>query len=56
MPKTIRLNETQYFIMKIPNKTETPQIASNHLPDVDFKDFLKFYKDYIKEIHSFFCE
>ena len=27
---TIRLNATNYFIMKIPNKIELQQIASNH--------------------------
>ena len=43
--KTIRQNATHYFIMKIPNKRELQQIASNDLPDIDFKDFMKFYKD-----------
>ena len=51
--KTIRLNVTHYFIMKIPNKRELQQIASNHLSDIDFKDFMKLYKDYTKEPHSF---
>ena len=49
VPKTIRLNATHYFIMKIPNKRELQQIASNHLSDIDFKDFMKLYKDYPKE-------
>ena len=49
MPKTIRLNLTNYFIIKIPNKKELQQIASNHSSDIDFKDFMKFYKDYTKE-------
>ena len=39
--------------MKIPNKRELQQIASNHSSDVDFKDFMKLYKDYTKEPHSF---
>ena len=30
VPKTIRLNATHYFIMKIPNKRELQQIASNN--------------------------
>ena len=34
MPKTIRLNATHYFIMKIPNKRELQQIASKHSPDI----------------------
>ena len=39
--------------MKIPNKKEFQQIASNHLPDIDFKDFIKLYKDYTKELYTF---
>ena len=53
MPKTIRLNETHYAIMKIPDKRELQQIASDHLSGVDFKDFMKFCKDYTKEPYSF---
>ena len=33
MPKNIRLNSTHYFIMKIPNKKELEQIASNDSSD-----------------------
>ena len=39
--------------MKIPNKRELQQIASNHSSDIDFKDFMKFYEDYTKESYSF---
>ena len=49
----IRLNATNYFIMKIPNRREFQQAALNHLPDIDSKDFMKLYKDYIKEPDSF---
>ena len=35
-----------YSIMKIPNKLELQQIESNNLSDIDFKDFMKFYKPY----------
>ena len=45
VPKTIKLNATHYFIMKIPNKKELQQIASNHSSDIDFKDFMKLYKN-----------
>ena len=51
--KTIRLNATHYFAMKIPNKRELHQIASNDLSDIDFKDFMKLYKDYTKQPFSF---
>ena len=39
--------------MKIPNKRELQQIASNHSSDIDFKDFMKLYKDYTKKPYSF---
>ena len=38
-PKTIRLNATYYFIMKIPNKTELQYFAANHSSESDFKVF-----------------
>ena len=53
MPKTIRLNATHYFIMRIPNKRELQQVASNHLSDIDFQDFMKLYRDYTKEPYYF---
>ena len=53
VPKTIRLNATHYFVMKIPNKIELQQIASNHLCDIDFKDFMKLCKDYTKKPYLF---
>ena len=49
MPKTVRLNVTHHFIMKIPNKRELQQIALNHLSDIEFKDFIKLYIDYPKK-------
>ena len=49
MSKDIKLNATSYFIMKIPNKRELQQIASNHLSDIEFKDFIQLCKDYNKE-------
>ena len=53
VPKDVRLNSTHFFIMKIPNKRELQQIALNHSSDIDFKDFMKIYKKYTKEPHSF---
>ena len=53
--KTIRLNATYYFIIKIPEKREVQQIATNHSSDTDFKDFMKPYKDYTKN-HIHFSE
>ena len=53
VPKTIRLDATHHFIMKIPNKRELQQMVSNHLSNTEFKDFMKLYKDYTKEPCSF---
>ena len=53
VPKTITLNATPYFTMKIPNKRELEQIVSNYMSDNDFKDFMKFYKDYNKKPYLF---
>ena len=44
VPKSIRLNSTHYFIMKIPNKQEFQHIAFNHSSEIDSKDFMNFYK------------
>ena len=35
--------------MKISNKRELQQIALNHSYDIEFRDFMKFCKDYTKE-------
>ena len=53
VPKDVRLNSTHFFIMKIPNKRELQQIALNHSPDIDFKDFMNIYKKSTKEPYSF---
>ena len=46
VPKTIRLNATHFFIMKVPNKRELQQIASSHSSGIDFKDSMKLKKIY----------
>ena len=45
IPEEVRLNTTHFFIMKISNKRELQQIALNHSSDIDFKNFLKIYKN-----------
>ena len=52
VPKTIRLNTTHYFIMKIPNKRKLQKIVSNHSSDIDFKESMRLYKEYTKEPYS----
>ena len=53
MRKTIRLNANLYVVMKIYKKRELQKIPSNHSTDIDFKDFMKLYKEYTKEPFSF---
>ena len=53
VPRDVRLNSTQFFIMKILNKRELQQTALNHSSDVDFKGFIKIYKKYTAEPYSF---
>ena len=40
VPKKVRLNFTHYLIMKIHNKTEPENIATNHSADIDCKNFM----------------
>ena len=52
VPKDVRLNTTHFFTMKISNKRELQQIVLNHSSDIDFKDFIKIYKNVqIDNIH-----
>ena len=44
---------THCFIMKILNKEELQQIESNHLSNIEFKSFMKLYKDYTNKSFSF---
>ena len=46
MPKNIRLNSTHYFIMKIANKKELEQIASNDSSD----------KGHYESIQKMYCK
>ena len=39
--------------MEIPNKRELRQIAFNHSSDIDFKDFVDFYKKCTEKAYSF---
>ena len=53
VPKDVRLNLTHYFIVKINNKRELQNIAINHSADIDYKDFIKIYRECTKEPYSF---
>ena len=53
VPKEARLNSTHYLIMKINNRKDLQQIAIDHSVDIDYKDFLKIYRNCTKEPYSF---
>ena len=53
VPKDARSNSTHYLIMKINNKRELQNIAINHSADIDYKDFMKIYRECTKEPYSF---
>ena len=53
VPKDVRLNSTQYLIMKISNKRELQNIAINHSADTDYQDFMKIYRECKKEPFNF---
>ena len=53
VPKDVRLNSTHYLIMKINNKRELQNIAINHSADIDYKDFMKIYRECTNEPFNF---
>ena len=53
LPKDVRLNSTNYLIMKTNNKRELQNIAINHSAGIDYKDFIKIYRKCTKEPYNF---
>ena len=53
VPKDIRWNSTHYLIMKINNRIELKNIASDHSADIDYQDFKKIYRECTKEPYNF---
>ena len=53
MPKDVRLNSTNLFIVNIPSKRELQQIATNRSSNIDFKYFIKIYKKGTAQPYSF---
>ena len=53
VPKHVRLNSTHYLIRKINNKRELQNIAINHSADIDYKDFIKIYRECTQEPYNF---
>ena len=53
VPKDVRLNTTNFFISKIPNKRELQKIAINHSSGINTKDFTNIYRKSTAEPYSF---
>ena len=53
VPKDVRLNSTHYLIMKINNRKKLQNIAINHSVDIDYKCFMKIYRECTKEPFDF---
>ena len=51
--KDVRLNSTHYLIMEINNGKELQNNAINHSADIDYKDFMKIYRECTKEPFKF---
>ena len=53
VPKDVRNNSTNFFIMKIPNKRELMQMVINHSSDSKTKDFIEIYRKCTDKPYSF---
>ena len=53
VPKDVRLNCIHYIIFKLNKKRELQNIATNHSAHIDYKDFVKIYRDCTKEPYNF---
>ena len=53
VPKNVRLNSTHYLIIKINNQRELQNIVISHPADIDYKDFMKIYRECTKKTFSF---
>ena len=38
--------------MKINNRRELQNVATDHSADIDFKDFMKIYREFTKELYN----
>ena len=53
VPKGVRLNCTYYIIFKLNNKKELQNNAINHSADIEYRDFVKIYRDCTNEPYKF---
>ena len=49
----MRLNCTHYIIFKLDNRRELQNIAIDHSSDIDYKDFIKTYRNCTREPFNF---
>ena len=54
VPKDVILNCTHYIIFQLKNKRELQNIAINHSADIDYKDFIKIYRNCTKQPYNLF--
>ena len=47
------MNYTHYIIFKLNNERELQNIAINHSADIDYKDFVKIYRNCTNEPYKF---
>ena len=52
VPKDVGSNCTRYVLFKLNNKRELQNIAINHSSDIDYKDFIKIYRNCTKERYN----
>ena len=53
VPKDVRSNSTNFLIMEINNRKKLHNIAINHFADIDYKDFMKIYRECTKGTLNF---
>ena len=51
--KDVTVNTTHFFFIKIPNRRELQEIATNHSADINFDEFKRLYRKCIAEPYSF---
>ena len=51
--KDVRLNSTHYLILKVGNRIELKNIATDYSAVIDYKNFTKIYRECTKESYNF---
>ena len=53
VPKDVRLNSAHYLVIKINNRIELKNIATDNSADIDYRDFKKSYRECTKVPYNF---